>query len=56
MNNSDRLNLPDFAIGPELESYYDFDDLYDFDFKENQNKITDETDSDDLDEFIWDDV
>jgi hypothetical protein len=55
MNKSDRLYFSNFAVDPEFESIYDYDDLYDFDIKENPDQIKDETDFDDTDEFIWDD-
>jgi hypothetical protein len=55
MQHHDRLYFSNFAADPEFESIYEYDQLYDFDFNENPEKLEDELNFDDSDEF-WDDL
>ena len=56
MQNQDRVYFSNLAADPEFESIYEYDELYDFDFKSNPDKSQDDINFDDPDEFIWDDL
>ena len=56
MDKSDRIYFSDFAIDPEFESIYDYDELYDLEFDESPGQFRDEMSIEDTDESIWDDI
>ena len=56
MHNPDRMYFSNFAAGPEFESNYEYEDLYDLDFDGNPHHFPDDTDYDDSGEFNWDNV
>lgn len=56
MENSDRIYFSHLAADPNFESIYEYDELYDFDFNEKQEKSENDINIDDSDEFIWDDL
>ncbi|MEJ2283351.1 MAG: hypothetical protein P8X85_07145 [Desulfobacterales bacterium] len=47
MQHHDRIYFSNFAADPEFESIYEYDELYDFEFNENQEKPEDELNFDD---------
>ena len=56
MDKSDRLFFSKYAIDPEFESIFEYDDFRDFDIAGDAGQLPDETDYNDLDEYLWDEV
>ena len=54
MKDPDRIYFSDFVVDPEFESIYEYDDLCDFDFRENSDYCQDNSGSDDPDDLAWD--
>ena len=54
MKDPDRIYFSNLAVDPEFESIYEYDDLYDFDFRENPDYYQDNSGSDDPDDLAWD--
>ena len=56
MDDSDRIYFSNLAVGPEFESIYEYDELYDFDLDENLAQSVKHINFDDSHEFLWDDL
>ena len=56
MQDSDRIYFSDFAVDPEFESRYDYDDLYDMDFETEPEQLLEADDYDASDQFHWDSI
>jgi len=54
MHDPDRIYFSNFAVDPEFESIYEYDDLYDMDFEPGPDHGAEKSSYDDSDEFEWD--
>jgi hypothetical protein len=54
MDNSDRIFFSKFAIDPEDESIFEYDDFFDFNSDGVADRFKDKINYVDSDDFLWD--
>ena len=54
MTRSDQIYLSSFAVDPDLDPLFDYDDLFDIYHDADSDQIREVSDLDDPDEMDWD--
>jgi len=54
MHNSDRLYLSKFSLNVDYDSFFEGDDIRDFEFDRELYLLKGKTDLDETDDYFWD--